>query len=151
MKRSGPLLRKTPLRNTKPLARRTALRKVRHDRIRARRAVQFGVQAAMCRLSPCLACGVGPCDAHHHPSRARGGKDQDTVGLCRGCHTLFHDMGAVEFYRRTKVDVIAAALVMRSIAAGEREPHSGKCTSADICDACRDEAERVNERRVASW
>jgi hypothetical protein len=132
----------------KPLSRRTAMRKVRHDRIRARRAAAFGPQAELCKQMRCLACGAWPSDAHHHPSRAAGGKDRDCIPLCREHHMLVHAIGTREFYKRTRVDVVAEVQHMREIVAGTLPRHDGRCTDASICNACQDHAESVNERNV---
>jgi hypothetical protein len=89
----------------KPLARRTAMRKVRHDRIRALRALQFGAQAELCRSLPCCSCGcVGQSQAHHEPTRAAGGTDLDTVPLCPTCHSLRHTVGRATFWRNASID-----------------------------------------------
>jgi hypothetical protein len=94
------------------------------------KAVAFGVQAGLCRTLPCCACGAAPrSQAHHEPPRGMGGargKDSETVPLCAGCHRLRHDVGLLEFTRRTGVDLFAVRAAMRSrVAGGSLSPCTG--------------------------
>lgn len=119
MRRAAALCRKTPLSRGRPLARRTRLRRVNHARIRARRAVQFGAQAQLCRELPCLICGRGPCDPHHVRSRGAGGRDEHTVPLCEEHHHEFHDIGRHSFDKRYGVDLLhEAARLHEQVARG---------------------------------
>jgi hypothetical protein len=69
----------------------------------------FGPQAALCRTLPCLVCGAYPSDPHHVRSVGAGGRDADTVPLCRGCHTEVHTIGRETFAAKHGVDVRAEA------------------------------------------
>lgn len=118
MKRS-PLKRTTPLRNTKPLARKTRMRKVRHDRIRARRAVAFGKQAELCRRTRCCVpqCRETDCEPHHEPTRARGGLDADTCPLCFKHHHERHWLGRITFESRYGISLLQETARMRGLVA----------------------------------
>lgn len=71
---------------------RTRLRaRSRSASAKRRRAAQFGDQAERCRRLPCCVCGRYPADPHHEPPLSLGGKDEDTVPLCRKCHRNRHD------------------------------------------------------------
>lgn len=86
---------------------------------RRRRATdgQFGEQAERCRRSPCEVCRVHglkqstETHPHHEPTVARGGKDRDTVPLCRNHHNQRHRMGARRFWTFYGINV--ADLVRR--------------------------------------
>ena len=111
MKRTA-LARKTPLRNRRPLARRTAIRRVNHQRARTRRARDFGPQAALCRTFACVVCWSGPVEVHHEPPRSCGGRDANTVPLCPACHRERHDIGLRAFNRKHGVDLVHETTVM---------------------------------------
>ena len=73
---------------------RTRLRRRNAARIDARRKTQFGVQADLCRQLRCCECFArAPSDPEHVRTRGAGGKDRDTVPLCRTCHQLRHQHG----------------------------------------------------------
>ena len=110
-------MRRTPLRRGKPLARKTAMRRVRHDRIRARRANAFGRQAELCRRTRCCVpmCRETCCEAHHEPTRARGGLDRDTLPLCFRHHYERHHLGRITFESRYGVDLLREAARMRGL------------------------------------
>lgn len=96
---------------SKPLT-RTELPKQNRKRRQKRNAETFGVQAALCRGLPCCACWphlygedllalehythVRRCDPHHSPTVAAGGKDKDTVPLCRWHHERLDSPGHSE-------------------------------------------------------
>lgn len=129
MKRGKPLRRKTRLQARKPMPRgeglargnglsrtggpiknRKALPPVNKKRLAKRRAEQFGDQAQLCRESSCCACGAPPpSDPAHVLSRGAGGKDGDTVPLCRRCHDLQHSQGIKTFQAERGLDLKAVA------------------------------------------
>lgn len=101
--------RSTPLRRTKPIRKRNAVRWAK------RHAVAFGPQSFECRERPCSVVGSdcwGPIAAHHEPPRSCGGEDKDTVGLCRGHHRERHSIGERAFNEKydTNLRQLAAAL-----------------------------------------
>lgn len=132
MKRGGLLRRRKGLRRSGKALRRTPLRKRNRGRLARLRAVQFGPQAALCRISPCLVpgCAASPCDPHHVITRARGGTDADTVPLCRFHHTggpeSIHEMGRAWFERRHGVDVARALEEIRRRTSELSRPHGEK-------------------------
>lgn len=117
--RRTPLTRKTPLRRTAKLGRN-------RRRSSARRALQFGQQADLCRVLPCAACWLTKgrpleelleiasikmpagrrfawprvSDPSHDPSVGAGGLDKDTTPLCRDHHLQFHALGRLTFRER---------------------------------------------------
>jgi hypothetical protein len=128
--------RKTPMRRGRPLAR------VNKERAAKRRAECFGPQAELCRVMPCLVCndiGSGTArriafslatgwprlwplaDPHHEPPRSIGGKDGDTVPLCREHHTERHTIGRSAFERLHGVDLRAVAKAIRESVAKAAE------------------------------
>lgn len=73
---------------------RTRLRARNPERMAKRRADAFGPQAELCRALRCCVCGFPPpSDPEHVRTRGAGGKDRDTVPLCRSCHDLRHAKG----------------------------------------------------------
>jgi len=112
MKRGKPLRRRAPivrngrLANGAPANSRKPLRQRNPER-RARLLVeQFGAQAQHCRDSPCCACGAPPpSDPAHVRSRGAGGKDSDTVPLCRSCHDEQHRSGIASFCEERGIDL----------------------------------------------
>ena len=48
-------------------------------------------------------------DAHHVPTRGAGGKDGDTVPLCRAHHQEWHSIGEAEFDKRHGLNLRAVA------------------------------------------
>lgn len=122
--------RKTPLR-------RAMLKRRNEARAEKRRAERFGEQADACRRMPCAVCltrNAGPkpervgdwlrgylradllegvayfqTDPHHEPTRAAGGKDKDTVPLCREHHDERHRIGRKAFEEKHGVDLRAIA------------------------------------------
>jgi hypothetical protein len=116
--------RSAPLRRTKPIRKRNALR------LKKQKAVRFAEQAALCRTLPCVGCYPGlyilplrrdlgcanNCVPHHEPPVSCGGVDKDTVALCPDHHTLGpdarHNIGEHEFNRRFGINLrqLAAAL-----------------------------------------
>lgn len=62
----------------------------------------------------CVACGGRPVHAHHGESRSRGGDDtrENLLGLCTGCHRVYHDGGS---YRGAFGKTISAGLVQSAI------------------------------------
>lgn len=128
------LKRKTPLRRSGGL-KRSRLKRRNEERAAKRRAECFGKQADMCRQLPCSVCGgwdipmfrhyaqrfaTETCiafthvsDPHHEPTRSCGGKDGDTVPLCRTHHDERHRIGRVAFERAHGVDLRAVAKALR--------------------------------------
>jgi hypothetical protein len=131
------LQRKTPLRRTGGL-KRTPMKRENTERAAKRRAEAFGEQAELCRWIACVACRqeqfpemtpgdwglhaklslieharcrIMPprCDPHHEPTRAAGGKDKDTVPLCREHHDERHRIGRAAFEAKHGVDLRAVA------------------------------------------
>lgn len=121
------LKRKTPLR-------RTRMPRRNEERAAKRRAECFGEQADACRTLPCCVCWPGAAagtllsvasgrddmrtrllvsDPHHEPPRSCGGKDGDTVPLCREHHDERHSIGRAAFERVHGVDLRAAAKSIR--------------------------------------
>lgn len=117
------------MKRRKPLERRTKLRPQNPKRLKARRAIQFGRQAELCRLLPCCACGFPPpSQPAHVRSRGAGGKDEDTVPLCgtgmygnssrylrEGCHDKQHREGVLTFGARVGVDLAERAAAIRAL------------------------------------
>lgn len=129
------LKRKTPIRRGRPLAR------VNKERAAKRRAECFGPQAELCRQMMCCACSLAApsayghaarirlaggwpimgSDPHHEPPRSIGGKDGDTVPLCRAHHTERHTIGRPAFERKYGVDLRAIAKAIRESVAKAAE------------------------------
>jgi hypothetical protein len=118
MKRT-PLVRAAALtRRGKPLKRKTAMRRVRHDRIRARRAVQFGKQSAMARTLPCFTCGAPPpSDPSHLKTRGAGGLDEHVIPQCRKCHDALGWEGITSFFVKRGLDRHQLLARMRALVA----------------------------------
>lgn len=121
-------LKRTPLRRSKglepgtPSLKKTRLRQVNPERLRALRDAQFGPQAELCRRTACGACNRLGCDPHHEPPCSCGGLDADTAPLCsgpQGCHRLRHQLGRREFERRTGVNLHDLVLEMRRVVGAE--------------------------------
>jgi hypothetical protein len=88
------VVKRTPLRRGAPMRRRSRLRSRNPERAAARREVAFGAQAALCRELACSACGLRvPTEPDHVRTRGAGGRDEDTVPLCRTCHDYRHANG----------------------------------------------------------
>jgi hypothetical protein len=121
-----------------PLKRRTPVKSVNTKRRNRRREAEFGDQAGLCRTMPCCACGrSAPSDPHHEPPRGSGGKDGDTVPLCRSCHILRHASGKRKLERMYGINLLSEAKRMqRSVAdsssdlqqtpSGPGQEHSGE-------------------------
>ena len=98
-------MRRTPLRRGKPLARKTAMRRVNHQRLRARRAVQFAEQSALARTLPCFTCGAPPpSDPSHLKTCGAGGVDDAVIPQCRLCHVQLGSEGIVSFFVKRGLD-----------------------------------------------
>lgn len=97
------MIRSTPLRRTALARRRKPLPKLNRRRAAQRRARDFGEQAEFVRTQPCCVCSHmgwvqdSPTDVHHEPPRSCGGRDRDTLPLCRGCHRRRHEIGTIWF------------------------------------------------------
>ena len=92
------------------LSRRTPLKQVNLARMAALNAAAFGPQADLCRSLPCCCCGAPPpSDPAHVRSRGAGGRDSDTVPLCRQCHTAQHTLGIRTFQAEHSLDLVAEA------------------------------------------
>lgn len=63
------------------------------------RWAKFGAQARRCHALPCVACvwqrrvQTTTTEAHHEPPLAHGGRDRDTVPLCKSHHDERHAKG----------------------------------------------------------
>lgn len=114
------LTRRKPLRRTASPKRRAQLRqRSRRASARARRAAQWGPQAALCRTLLCACgCGRGPCEAHHEPPRSRGGQDRDTVPLWWECHGERHRTTAARFWQSRGRDPEAIKADLRAQVVG---------------------------------
>lgn len=111
MRRRKPLARQ-PMKRAQSAAAKA--RKPLRQRNPARRArllaEQFGAQAQRCRESACCVCGAPPpSDPAHVRSRGAGGKDADTVPLCRSCHDEQHRVGIASFSEWHGIDLAAHA------------------------------------------
>lgn len=128
------LKRKTPLKRGGPL-KRSRLKPRNEERAAKRLAECFGEQAALCRRLECCVCGKvhaeygrrlmsddegsfwlfrkDVSDPHHEPPRSIGGKDGDTVPLCRAHHDERHSIGRAAFERKHGVDLRAVAKAIR--------------------------------------
>ena len=103
------------MRRRKPLKRGKPPRRVNPGRKARLHAEAFGDQAAHCRTLPCCICRAPPpSDPAHVRSRGAGGKDKDTVPMCRQHHQDQHQIGIKTFQRIYEVDLAAIA---RQIAA----------------------------------
>jgi len=76
-----------------------------------------GPQSDYCRAAPCFACKRDDqrCDPEHVRPRGSGGKDRDTVPLCRECHGFRHDHGVAAIDARYQVDLRAEARRLAAI------------------------------------
>lgn len=108
-----------------------------NDKPRARPYRKMGPPArsehflAFVREMPCCACcAPSPSDPHHYGPRGTGQKTDDfrVVPLCRRCHDVFHDTGALPtmdanttryFFFMRQVDILVAYL--KRIDADRRE------------------------------
>ena len=120
-------MKRSPLQRTAPLRRKTGVRRFNRARLAKRRAVTFGAQAQWCRTALCCVCNRTPADPHHEPPRSVGGRDRDTVPLCRQCHDERHCVGLNEFQQRHGIDLRGLAAEIH-VALEERD---GKCSSSN--------------------
>ena len=113
--------RRKPLRRTNPMPRqRTRLPRRNRARLARIRAEQFGPQAQLCRESHCCACGCPPpSDPAHVVSRGAGGKDSDTVPLCRTCHDAQHREGIRTFQAKRGICLPEIARAMARAVRGQ--------------------------------
>ena len=94
-------------------ARRTRLRRIGRAKAEMEDAI-FGPQAEACRALSCYVCGANgspanPIDPHHEPPVEKGGRDADTLPLCRyGCHLRRHETTAEAFWAAARLDPQAA-------------------------------------------
>lgn len=63
---------------------------------------------------PCLICGSSPCDPAHVPKEQRGSmgmkvSDDQTVPLCRNCHSYQHNVGHKSFWGPNRDGVLEVA------------------------------------------
>lgn len=132
-RRAKPLVHRTSLKTTKRINPRNA------KRAADARARNFGAQADLCRELPCVACrgddlvvqvakllrGAvvaslwAESEPHHEPPRSCGGKDADTVPLCRHHHDHRHRVGLAEFDAAHGTNLVALAKQLRSVLEGE--------------------------------
>lgn len=113
-------MRKTALRRTSSLARRTPVKK----RNAARRKSEFArcyhskARVAFVKSLPCVACGKGPCENAHVENGGTGRKADYTliVPLCSrrshngehppiGCHHRLHNLGVKTFEAQHRIDL----------------------------------------------
>lgn len=117
---------------------RSRIKRKNPERAAQRLAENFGPQAALCRLLPCFACGMGPpSDPDHHPTRGAGGKDPNTLPLCRRCHDRRGSAGVVTFQRQWLVDMdlatrVLAAIVRRAFRRGDGWRPDGKPPRTEV-------------------
>jgi len=115
MQRSTQLKRTASLRRQVPVRRRNA------KRLKRLRALQFGPQADLCRISHCALCDAPPpSDPHHVKARGFGGvksDDSQCVPLCRPCHDDVHRLGLHAWTRRGR-DPDKARAKMRAFVKG---------------------------------
>ena len=79
--------RRTPKAKGQGLRRGKPMKRVNKPRKEKMLAECFGAQSRLCRLAPCAFCNrPAPSEPHHWPTRANGGKDRDTLPVCRPCH-----------------------------------------------------------------
>lgn len=79
--------KETPKAKGQGLRRGSAMKRVNKPRKAAMLAACFGPQSRLCRLAPCTFCNKpAPSEPHHWPTRGAGGKDSDTLPVCRNCH-----------------------------------------------------------------
>ncbi len=125
------LKRRTPLKRTGGL-KRTPMKRVNKERKAKRDAEAFGPQAEFCRMMPCAACGGWGLDTYrkyakrqaewtfglaftrvsdpqHCPTRGAGGKDKDTLPLCREHHMEAGRIGELSFNAKYGIDQRAIA------------------------------------------
>ena len=91
--RRTPLRRGKPLaRGSKPLPRRTRIRKSNPARAALQRLRDFGPQAEWMRDLPCATCGAPPPSEPSHVGRTRGagGTRNDLAPQCSACHEAVH-------------------------------------------------------------
>lgn len=102
-------MKRSPIIRTTPLRRKTRMRWCSRKRRKERHERDFGAQAERCRTLPCTICGRRPAEPHHEPTRAAGGRDKDTLPLCRDCHDERHAIGRPAFEAKHRRDLRAAA------------------------------------------
>jgi hypothetical protein len=113
---------------TKPLKRKTAVKKRNAVRIKKRREEAFGGKAEFVRSLPCVACPrfgiiqMQPTEAAHARSRGAGGKADALIPLCSYCHACQHNLGVRTFENRTGLDLmfVAAKVEMDWMESGGR-------------------------------
>jgi hypothetical protein len=112
------LTRRTWLRSSKPLARRTRLQPVNRVRLAKRRKLQFAEQSALARTLPCCSCGAPPpSDPSHLKTRGAGGLDDCVVAQCRACHIALGNEGAFSFWQKRGLDPAVILTRMRALVA----------------------------------
>lgn len=109
MKRT-PLDRHTPLKNGKPLNRRTRVNPVNRERAKKRHRESYGPKAVWIRSLSCAACGTTRAvQAAHAKSRGAGGTSEHLVPLCFACHAHQHRVGVETFGREHGFDLLGLA------------------------------------------
>ncbi len=117
MKRTA-LLRRSWLRSSKPLSRRTRLQPVNRKRLAARRKLQFAEQSALARTLPCCSCGAPPpSDPSHLTTRGAGGLDDVVVPQCRRCHDALGREGRYSFWAKRGLAPAVILQRMRALVA----------------------------------
>jgi len=105
---------------------RRPMRRINRARLQARRARQFGQQAALARKLPCCSCGAPPpSDPSHLTSRGAGGVDDCVVPQCRRCHDALHREGRFSFWTRRGLDPQQIVERMRALVALGVTPCTG--------------------------
>ena len=108
MRRRAPIQRKTRLRGTAGLSRRTRLRAFNPERRQREFARAFGSRERVewMQAQPCATCGAKPpSEVSHVRSRGAGGGPDDTIPQCRRCHRRLHALGIRTFGARFGVDL----------------------------------------------
>lgn len=81
-------LAKRPEARAKMNARARSLRKIKDQKVMARKAVTNAIESGRLVQQPCVRCGQSPTDAHHEDY----GRPLDVTWLCRSCHRSRHGL-----------------------------------------------------------
>lgn len=115
MRRTG-IKRRTPLRRSASLSRKTPLSPRNVGRRARAFAEAFGERGAAVRAMPCLCLDLlpydrcsGPIEAAHVRSRGAGGTRRDLVPLCQRHHRAQHSEGIKSFANGFGLDLQAEA------------------------------------------
>jgi len=95
MKRSGPIARKTPLVNKKPIKRTPSAAKPASNRSKIPKSVREAVErrsGGKCEAAVVVACRRKGGHLHHKLMRSQGGKhaEANLIDVCLICHHYIH-------------------------------------------------------------